>query len=83
MAALLFELLTHLVRDRSVDNDRLFGRADRAVIETCTRQNIRNRLFDVGRTLNKYRHIARPDAKRRLALRNTRHAPAPCRRLRV
>ena len=41
--------------DRSIDNNRLLGCADRSIIKASTRQNIQNGLFHIRRTLDKRR----------------------------
>ena len=62
-------LLSDRIGNRSINHNRLLRRTDRAVIKTSTRQYLRNRFLDIGRSLDKYRNIARPDAKRRLTRR--------------
>src|SRR5205809_918680 len=81
MSALPFELLSYLIRDRSVANHRLLRSADRTVIETRASQNIRDRLLYVRRTLDKRRHVPGAHAECGLTRRISRpyqSRPASC-----
>ncbi|MBK7706821.1 MAG: hypothetical protein IPJ30_13890 [Acidobacteria bacterium] len=65
MPALKSELLPDLGFDRRVADDRLFGGADRAVVET-RRSKCPETALRRWRSVRQNGHIARPDAERRL-----------------
>src|SRR5258708_3374793 len=66
MSALCSELFANGVRDGRIDDDSLFRRADRTVVEALSREDVLYRLWQIGRSLYKDRNITGPDPKGRL-----------------
>ena len=62
VAALGLELPFHLFGNRLVDDDRVFGRAEHAVVERLARDDVADGLADVRRALDVRRGVAWPDA---------------------
>ena len=61
---LAFKLALHLRRDRLVDDDRVFRRAEDAVVERLAGDDVVDRLPNVRRPLHERRRVARTDAVR-------------------
>src|ERR1044071_222927 len=78
MSALRLELLAQGFLDGRVRDDRLFGSADRPVVEARPCQNVLRGLSHVGRSLDKDRHLSRADAQSGLARRGGPPRNAGC-----
>jgi hypothetical protein len=67
MSTLLFELLPDFSLERCINDHGLFRRANRAVVEARTSQNIANSFRSVRRSFDEHRNVTGPDTERRLA----------------
>ena len=67
MGAEVFELLQRCVVSLIVDDNGLFGRADRAVIKRFRDDDVDDCVVQVGRFFQIHRSVSRADSQRRLA----------------
>ena len=62
MSPLRHELALDFIDERRVDDDRVLGRAEQAVVEGLAGDDVAHRLRDVRRPLDVRRRVARADA---------------------